>query len=170
VTPVVVLVGPPGAGKTTVGQLVASALRLTLLDTDVELEQAAGESIGDIFIDHGEPHFRALERTAVSTALSTHDGVLAVGGGAVLDESTREQLRSHRVVFLDVNVANAAARVGLNRDRPLLLGDVRGRLRRLLAERRPLYDEVATVAVSTNDREPAEVADDVIAVIRQGVR
>ena len=169
-TPVVVLVGPPGAGKTTVGQLVASALGLTLLDTDVEVEQAAGKSIGDIFIDHGEPHFRALERTAVSIVLSTHDGVLAVGGGAVLDESTREQLRSHRVVFLDVNVANAAARVGLNRDRPLLLGDVRGRLRRLLAERRPLYDEVATVTVSTNDREPAEVADDVIALIRQGVR
>ena len=169
-TPVVVLVGPPGAGKTTVGQLVASALGLTLLDTDVEVEQAAGKSIGDIFIDHGEPHFRALERTAVATALTTHDGVVAVGGGAVLDESTREQLRSHRVVFLNVCVANAAARVGLNRDRPLLLGDVRGRLRRLLAERQPLYDEVATVTVSTDDRGPAEVADDVIAVIRQGVR
>jgi shikimate kinase len=170
VTPVVVLVGPPGAGKTTVGQLVASALGLTLLDTDVEVEQAAGKSIADIFIDHGEPHFRALERTAVSTALTTHDGVVAVGGGAVLNEATREQMRSHRVVFLDVNLANAAARIGLNRDRPLLLGDVRGRLRRLLAERQPLYDEVATVTVSTNDRQPAEVADHVIAVIRQSVR
>jgi shikimate kinase len=170
VTPVVVLVGPPGAGKTTVGQLVASALGLTLLDTDVEVEQAAGKSIADIFIDHGEPHFRALERIAVSTALTTHDGVVAVGGGAVLNEATREQMRSHRVVFLDVNLANAAARIGLNRDRPLLLGDVRGRLRRLLAERQPLYDEVATVTVSTNDRQPAEVADDVIAVIRQSVR
>jgi shikimate kinase len=170
VSPVVVLVGPPGAGKTTVGQLVASALGLTLVDTDVEVEQAAGKSIGDIFVDHGEPHFRGLERIAVSTALTTHDGVLAVGGGAVLDESTREQLRSHRVVFLDVSVANAAARIGLNRDRPLLLGDVRGKLRRLLAERRPLYEEVATVTVSTDDREPAEVAGDVIAVIRQGVR
>lgn len=168
-TPVVVLVGPPGAGKTTVGQLVSAALGLKLRDTDVDVEEAAGKSIGDIFIDHGEPHFRALERVAVSDALTTHDGVVAVGGGAVLNEATRQQLLAHRVVFLDVSLRNAAARIGLNRDRPLLLGDVRGKLRRLLVERRPLYEEVASVTVSTDDRDPAQVAEDVIAVVRQEV-
>jgi shikimate kinase len=169
-TPVVVLVGPPGAGKSTVGRLVATALAVPLRDTDADVERVAGKSIGDIFIDEGESHFRELERAAVMEVLATHTGVVALGGGAVLNDRTRGELAAHRVVFLDVSVAQAAARVGFNRDRPLLLGDVRGRLRRLMEERHPLYEQVATATIPTDDRAPAEVAEEVLALVRPGVR
>jgi shikimate kinase len=158
VTPLVVLVGPPGAGKSTVGQLVAERRGTSFRDTDRDVEVAAGESIGEIFIGRGEPAFRDLEREAVRAALEEHDGVLSLGGGAVLDELTRKRLADQRVVFLDVGVGDAAARVGFNRDRPLLLGNPRAQLRTMLEERRPLYLEVASVTVDTDGKTPDEVA------------
>ena len=164
-TPLVVLVGPPGAGKTTVGQLIAQRRGVTFRDTDADVERAAGVSISDLFVDQGEPAFRDLERTAVQRALEDHDGVLAVGGGAVIDDDTRSRLATHRVVFLDVGLADAAARVGLNRDRPLLIGNPRAQLRVMLEQRRPLYDEVATLTVSTDGRSPEDVAADVEAAL-----
>src|SRR5690242_19629036 len=123
--PLVLLVGPPGAGKTTVGRLVAQRLGVPFRDTDADVEAHAGRTVADIFVDSGEAEFRALERTAVARALAEHDGVLAVGGGAVLDEGTRDGLAGHTVVFLSVEVKDAASRVGFNRDRPLLLGNPR---------------------------------------------
>lgn len=163
------LVGPPGAGKTTVGALVAARLGVRFLDTDAAVEAEAGQPIADIFVDHGEPHFRALEAAAVARALAGEDGVVALGGGAVLDPETRRLLTGHRVVFLDVGIADAASRVGLNRDRPLLLGNPRGELRRLMAERRPVYEEVAERTVATDRRPADEVAEEVVAVLRQEV-
>lgn len=160
--PRLVLVGPPGSGKTTVGQLVASKLGVVLRDTDADVEQVAGKPISEIFIDDGEPAFRALERSAVETAVAKHNGVLALGGGSVIDGGTRERLRAHIVVFLDVDLADAAARVGLNRDRPLLLGNPRAQLKKLLDERRPLYQEVATVTIDTTGRSPEDVAAEVL--------
>ncbi|PSL03594.1 shikimate kinase [Haloactinopolyspora alba] len=160
--PVVVLVGPPGAGKTTVGNAVASTLSVGFRDTDVDVEQVAGKSIADIFVEDGEPVFRELERTAVATALAEHDGVLALGGGAVSDETTRSLLRGHRVVFLDVGLSDAVGRVGFNRDRPLLLDSPRAQLKRLLDERRPVYTEVASVTVDTSGRAPDDVAEEVV--------
>jgi shikimate kinase len=165
VTPRVVLVGPPGAGKTTVGRLVADRLGLPFRDTDADVEAAAGSSVADIFVDHGEEQFRALERAAVAAALAGHDGVLAVGGGAVLAAETRTALRGHRVVHLDVGIADAARRVGLARDRPLLLEAPRTRLAALLRDRAPLYAEVATAVVATSGRTPQQVADDVLAAL-----
>jgi shikimate kinase len=165
VTPVVVLVGPPGAGKTTVGRLVAEQRGLAFRDTDADVEAAVGESIGEIFVGQGEPVFRALEREAVQQALQDHDGVLAVGGGAVIDPGTRSALAHHRVVFLDVGLADAAGRIGLNRDRPLLIGNPRSQLRAMLEQRRALYDEVATVTVSTDGRTPDDVAAAVVEVL-----
>jgi shikimate kinase len=165
VTPLVVLVGPPGAGKSTVGQLVAERRGVGFRDTDTDVEQVVGSSIRDIFVDHGEAAFRAMERQAVQRALEEHDGVLALGGGAVVDVDTRTLLAPHRVVFLDVGLAAAAARVGLNRDRPLLLGNPRAQLRTMLEQRRAFYDEVATVTVSTDGRTPDEVAADVEAAL-----
>ncbi|RYJ02249.1 MAG: shikimate kinase, partial [Actinomycetales bacterium] len=118
-----------GAGKTTVGGLVAEALGVAFLDTDHVVEATAGKPVSEIFVDDGEEHFRELERVAVAEALATHDGVLALGGGAVLDERTRALLLEHPVVFLKVGLADAASRVGLGVSRPMLLGNVRGRIK-----------------------------------------
>ena len=156
------IVGPPGAGKTTIGRLVADKLGSELRDTDADVERAAGKPISEIFVDDGEAEFRTLERAAVAAALAEHDGVVALGGGAVLDEGTRALLASLRVVFLDVGLADAASRVGLNRDRPLLIGNPRAQLNRLMNERRPLYEQVATITVDTSGRTPEDVADEVL--------
>jgi shikimate kinase len=166
VRPLIVLVGPPGAGKSTVGRLLADRLGVSFRDTDDDVETVAGKSISDIFVDDGEPAFRALEREAVAAALTTHDGVLALGGGAVADPGTRDLLGGHRVVFLDVGLADAANRVGLNRDRPLLIGNPRAQLKRLLDERRPLYVRVATVTVDTAGRTPDEIVSEVVTGVR----
>jgi shikimate kinase len=165
VTPLLVLVGPPGAGKSTIGRLVAERQGVGFRDTDRDVEAAAGESISDIFVSRGEPAFRQLEREAVQAALAEHDGVLALGGGAVLDDATRASLKQHRVVFLDVGLAEAASRVGLNRDRPLLLGNPRAQLRVMLDERRPLYLEVATATVATDGKSPDAAATEVVGLL-----
>jgi shikimate kinase len=160
-SPVVVLVGPPGAGKTTVGQALAERRGLAFRDTDVDVERAAHKSVPDIFIEDGEAAFRELERHAVAQALVEHDGVLALGGGAVLNASTRDALSGHHVVFLDVGLTAAAERVGFNRSRPLLVLNPRTELQRMLTERRPSYEAVATDIVDTNGRD----VDDVVAEI-----
>jgi shikimate kinase len=154
-----------GAGKSTVGRLVADALGVGFLDSDQEIERATGKSVADIFVDDGEAHFRELERRAVAESLGTHTGVLALGGGAVLDAGTRALLAGHRVVFLRVGLADAARRVGLGVSRPLLLGNVRGRIKQLLDERAPVYESVATQVVDTDGLTAAEVADQVRALV-----
>jgi shikimate kinase len=164
--PVLVVIGPPGAGKSTVGGVVAQRWGAEFRDTDADVEKAAGMSVPDIFVERGEAAFRALERTAVANALADHDGVLALGGGAVLDPATRRLLGEHCVVFLDVGLAEAVRRVGLARDRPLLIANPRAQLLRLLEERRPLYEEVADVTVSTDGRSPDDIADEVLTRVR----
>ena len=159
--PRVVLVGPMGAGKTTVGRLLGDAWGLAVRDTDADIESAEGRSVSDIFVDSGEDHFRDLEAAAVADALATHDGVLALGGGAVLRPETRERLDGLPVVFLRVGLSDAVKRVGLGVGRPLLLGNVRARIKALLDERTPIYESVATVVVDTDDRTPEDVAAEV---------
>ncbi|MEU4213628.1 shikimate kinase [Streptomyces sp. NPDC026206] len=160
--PVAVLVGPPGAGKSTIGALLAERLGTGYRDTDADIEQVAGKPIPEIFIDEGEPHFRELERQAVAAAVAEHPGVLALGGGAVLDPGTRALLRDLPVVFLDVELADAVRRVGLDAPRPLLAVNPRKRWRELMEARRPLYTEVARAVVGTGGRTPAQVADAVM--------
>ena len=167
--PRLVLVGPPASGKTTVGTAVAQALGLPFRDTDRDVEAETGTSVADLFVEHGEPHFRALEQRAVVRALAEHPGVLALGGGAVMDPATRALLVAHGeaggvVVWLDVDLHSAAKRVGLSRDRPLLAVNPRAMLRTMLENRAPLYAEVATHQVPTGGREPGDVIADVAAI------
>lgn len=170
-SPLLVLVGPPASGKTTVGTAVAEILGVGFRDTDADVEDVTGTSVADLFVQNGEPHFRALEEQAVARALAEHEGVLALGGGAVISAATRELLAAHgrqggTVVWLDVDLASAAKRVGLSRDRPLLTINPRAMLRTMLEQRAPLYAEVATATVHTAGREPADVVAEVAALGR----
>lgn len=151
----VVLVGPPGAGKTTIGVELARALGTEFLDTDADVEERTGRTISDIFLEDGEEVFRELEREAVLRALAEHEGVVSVGGGAVQDPDTRAALRKVPVVFLDVSMAKALPRVGLSGARPLLVDSPRRRWKALADARRPLYEEVAGLTVNTDD-EPVD--------------
>ncbi len=166
--PRVVLVGPPGSGKTTTGEALAALLGVGFRDTDAAVEQAAGRSISDIFVIDGEPAFRSLERAEVARALAEEDGVLALGGGAPVDPDTEPRLVGHTVVFLDVGIADAAKRVGFDRSRPLLAVNPRASWVRLMNERRPVYERVATHVVDTAGRTAAEVAAEIATVLGRG--
>lgn len=173
--PRVVLVGPPGAGKTTVAGALAGLLGAALRDTDADVEAVAGKPIREIFVDDGEPRFRDLERDAVAAALVGHDGVLALGGGAVMDPRTQAALadyaaRGGTVAFLDVSLAHAAPRVGFNQSRPLLLGNPRAQWQALMEHRRPVYRAVATLVVDTDGRTPADVAEQIAGALRSAPR
>ncbi|CAM5571149.1 Shikimate kinase OS=Streptomyces alboniger OX=132473 GN=aroK PE=3 SV=1 [Streptomyces alboniger] len=160
--PRVVLVGPMGVGKTTVGELLADRLGTAFRDTDADIVAAQGREIADIFVDEGEAYFRDLERQAVRTAVGEHDGVLALGGGAVLDDTTRALLSTHAVVYLSMDVEEAVKRTGLNQARPLLAVNPRKQWRELMDARRHLYAEVARAVVATDGRTPEEVAQAVL--------
>ncbi|MFI6147868.1 shikimate kinase [Streptomyces sp. NPDC051109] len=160
--PLVVLVGPMGSGKSTVGALLAERLGVPYRDTDADIVAAQGRAISDLFVDEGEPYFRELERRAVAAAVAEHTGVLALGGGAVLDAGTRELLAGLPVAYLSMDVEEAVRRVGLGAARPLLAVNPRRQWRELMEARRPLYTEVARVVVATDDRTPEEVAQAVL--------
>ena len=161
-SPVVVLVGPPGSGKSTIAALLSERLGVPHRDTDTDIEAAAGKPISDIFVDEGEAHFRKLERAAIVAALEADGEVLSLGGGAILDPETRADLAAHHVVYLEVSLGEAAKRVGLGVSRPLLLGNVRTQLRNLMEARRPLYDEVAKQTVLTDGKTPEQIADEIL--------
>ncbi len=168
--PLLVLVGPPASGKTTVGTALAESLCVVFRDTDRDIEVSVGSSVADLFVSAGEPHFRALEEEAVAAALAGHEGVLALGGGAVTSAATRGLLVGYAaaggtVVWLDVDLSSAAKRVGLSRDRPILGVNPRAMLRHMLETRAPLYGEVATVTVHTGGRTPEDVVAEVLAAL-----
>ncbi|HEX3779260.1 MAG TPA: shikimate kinase [Pseudonocardiaceae bacterium] len=159
-SPRVVVVGPPGAGKTTVGGLLAERLGVEFRDVDHDIEAVAGKSISEIFTNDGEPVFRRLEEQAVAAALANHAGVLALGGGAILSDRSRELLREHVVLFLNVGMTAGIARTGLSTARPLLSGvNPRSTFKILLDARLPLYREVAGIEVLTDERTPHQVVD-----------
>lgn len=160
--PAVVLVGVPGAGKTTVGGELAQRLGVDFRDTDADVESSTGRSIADIFVESGEPEFRRLEADAVARALGEHRGVLALGGGAVMDPDTRALLAAHRVVWLRVGLAAASQRAGLGVARPVLLGNVRAQMKALMDARAPLYAEVATLVLDTDAMTPDEAVEAIV--------
>lgn len=155
-----VLVGPMGAGKTSVGRRVAKALGRTFTDTDKLVVQEHG-SIADLFVQHGEPHFRALERAAVHDALA-RGGVVALGGGAVLDPRTRAELADHDVVLLTVTTRVVSGRI-YGEDRPLLAGeDPVARWERIFQERLPIYQEVADTTFDTSSGPLASIVTAIV--------
>jgi shikimate kinase len=164
--PVAVVVGPPGAGKTTVGRAVAALLGVPFADTDELIEAKAGKTIPEIFFDDGEPVFREFEAAAIAEALRSFDGVLALGGGSILNEDTRHDLADHTVVFLSVELSDAVKRVGLGAGRPLLSVNPRATLKYLMEQRRPLYSAVATHIVTTDGRAPDDIAAEVAGLLK----
>lgn len=163
--PAIALIGPPGAGKSTVGAILADRLGLRLVDTDTLVEDRTGRSIPDIFVQDGEPAFRELEREAVAAALDLPEAVVSLGGGAVMQEEVAAALTAHphTVVFLDVTIADASARVGFDTSRPLLVVNPRASWTRLMNARRPTYESLADLTVQTGGRTPEEVAEQILA-------
>ncbi|CAN7414810.1 shikimate kinase [Knoellia sp. LjRoot47] len=163
--PAVVLIGPPGSGKTTIGSALAEALAVSFHDTDAAIEADQGCSISDIFVLDGEHAFRALERAEVARAVGAETGVVALGGGAPMDESTQEVLADHVVVFLDVGIADAAKRVGFDASRPLLAINPRAAWTKLMNERRPTYEQLATHRVDTAGRAVDDVVAEIVSLV-----
>lgn len=162
VRPRVVLIGPPGSGKTTIGAAVAELLGVSCHDTDAAIERAEGRTISDLFVEDGEPAFRGLERAEVARALREESGVVALGGGAPMDPETQAALAGHTVAFLEVGIADAARRIGFDQSRPLLAVNPRASWTRLMNERRPTYTRLATFVVDTAGRNPEDIAAEVI--------
>ncbi len=166
---VVVLIGPPSAGKSSVGALLAAELGVPFADTDDLVAAAAGKPVGDIFVEDGEPVFRELERAAVARGLEQagqDGGVLALGSGAVLDPDVRRMIAGRPIVYLETGFAAVAKRTGMDRPRVVIPGNPRGMLRAMLEERRPVYAELATITVPTDDMAPEEVAADLAKRLR----
>lgn len=169
-SPRVVIVGMPASGKSTVGREVAAALGIRFRDADDVLEARSGKLIREIFSDDGEEAFRAIEEDVVLESLRADDCVVSLGGGAVLSPTIRAALVGLPVVWLEVGVATATRRAGLNQLRPLLLGDVRARMETLLAERRHLYEEVATIRLSTDRTSTTDLASQIVAALEESAR
>ena len=159
--PCVVLMGPPGSGKTTVGRALATLLGVQHRDTDHAIEVDQNRSISDIFLDDGEARFRELERSEVASSLASHAGVLSLGGGSVMDPLTASALAGRTVVFLDVGIADAAKRVGFNNSRPLMAMNPRAQWTRMMDLRRPTYERLATFTVLTTGRTPQDIAAEI---------
>ena len=164
--PRIILMGPPGSGKSTVGKVLAKKTELPLIDTDQKIEERTGRKIPDIFLESGEDEFRKLEREEVLSALKSDESIVSLGGGSILDEQVQTVLATMPcVVFLDVSISNAAPRVGLNKERPLLVGAPRQQWLSLMQARRPIYERLATLTCLTDNKKPAEVAEEILAKV-----
>ena len=159
----ILLIGPPGAGKSTIGVALAKELELDFIDTDQVIERETGKTVTDIFVVDGEPHFRALELETLRTVLNLESGVISLGGGAPISQDAQEaieQSNSH-TIFLDVSLATAAPRVGFNRDRPLLLGNPRAQWQALSDNRRPIYEKLADDAIKVDDMSVDQIVNQI---------
>ena len=162
----IILIGPPGAGKSTIGYSLAKKLKVNFADTDALIEAKLEKKISDIFVDLGEPVFRAEELMVLSEVLKSDNGVVSLGGGAPITPEAQELLRKSgaTVIFLDISLGKAAARVGFNRDRPLLLGNPRAQWNELMTSRRPIYESLATAVITVDDRSINEICAEILAV------
>ena len=156
----IVLIGPPGAGKTSIGKALSEELELAFIDSDAEIERISGKTISEIFVDQGEAVFRKTEVEIVTRILAEFEGVVALGGGAPINPEIQKVLLNseYPVIFIDVSISQAANRIGFNKDRPLLMINPRQQWLHLMSERRPIYEKLATITVSSDNSKPAEVA------------
>jgi len=163
--PRLVLIGPPGCGKSTVGAALANKLSIEFVDTDNQIETSYGRKISDIFVDKGEAFFRELEFAALAESLQISDCVLSLGGGAPIAPRAQELLKScaSPIFYLDVSLAVAAPRVGFNRDRPLLLSNPRAQWQALAETRRPIYESLATFVIKVDSMSVEEVVNEIAA-------
>lgn len=166
--PRVILIGPMGSGKTTIGRHLAQTLEIPFRDTDELIEESSGRTISDIFLEDGEDEFRILEKKVLRAELLTDDTVLALGGGAPLSPDAQSALRAiaSRVIYLDISLATVAPRIGFNRDRPLLLNNPRGQWQTLMEARRPIYESIADVVIDVNDKSESQVVEQILEVLR----
>ena len=164
----IVLIGVPGAGKTTVGSILARKLGRDFIDTDQKIEEISGKTISEIFIQDGEAIFRATEKDVIEQSIAKGNAVISLGGGALMNSDTRELVKTQRTIWLQTGLAQAVDRIGMNRNRPLLLGNVRGQLADLMAAREPFYIECAHEVVDTNELSADQVADLIVAKLEQG--
>lgn len=163
-TPRIIFIGPPGAGKTSIGRALARSLHIAFADTDSLIQEDQGKVISQIFIDDGEPAFRQIEERICLAALSKEDGVLSLGGGALLTQSVHDAVKNcgAAVIFLDVSLKVAAPRIGFNRDRPLLLNNPRAQWQTLMDARRPIYEGLATLIFEVQDRTVDQVVQELL--------
>ena len=166
--PRIILIGPMGSGKTTVGQLIADSLQVPFRDTDHVIEERSGKTISDIFLDEGEEFFRALEKKVLRDELLSDNTVLALGGGAPISIDAQSALRAiaSPVIYLDVSLSTVAPRIGFNRDRPLLLHNPRGQWQTLMEARRPIYESIADIVIDVNDKSESEVVDQILEALK----
>jgi len=156
----VVLIGPPGAGKSTIGKALAKEIATEFIDSDSEIERITGKKISDIFVEEGEAVFRKTEVEVVTALLDGFEGVIALGGGAPINTQIQEALTGveYPIIFIDVSISQAANRIGFNKDRPLLLINPRQQWMNLMSERRPIYEKLASQTVNSDSQKPHEVA------------
>ena len=148
-----VLIGAPGAGKSTVGKALSEKLNREFVDTDALIQDSTGKTITDIFVVDGEEAFRSIELEVLADVLKSENTVISLGGGAPISEQAQKLITDSKsfVIFLDVSLATAAPRVGFNRDRPLLLGNPRAQWQALSDKRRPVYERLADVAIKVDE-------------------
>ena len=160
----IVLIGPPGSGKSTVGRALSRRLKRSFFDTDSMIEEKSQKKIGEIFVDQGEDAFRQLESIVLQDVLLIPDCVISLGGGAPIKEQSQELITSSNVfvVFLDISLASAAPRVGFNRDRPLLLGNPRAQWQALNEIRRPIYQSLSDMSIKVDDVKVEEIVNQIV--------
>mgnify|MGYP006278510599 CR=1 FL=1 len=162
----IILIGPPGSGKSSVGKELANLMKLQHVDTDSLIETKMGKRISDIFLEDGESKFREIEREVVLESLNLENAIISLGGGSVLDSEVAKRLRNEsNVIYLEVSISNAAPRVGFNTDRPLLVANPRKRWLKLMEARKSIYEELGSKQISTDNRKPKEIAKQLMELI-----
>ena len=163
----IVLIGPPGAGKSTVGRALAKLLNLDFIDSDKEIERVTGRKISEIFVEDGEDFFRKIELSTVKELLNNFNGVISLGGGAPINSEIQKMLQNgnFEVIFLDVSISQAANRIGFNKERPLLLVNPRQQWIKLMNDRRSIYENVSNQYLLTDSKKPAEAAEEIATIL-----